>query len=119
MPKSAKATLATVRRLLLALPGVKEGVSYGTPGFKVKGKFLARMWEDGEVLVVKCGLDERDFRMQAKPETFFTTDHYRGYPTVLVHLSTVTPTELREVLEQGWRFSAPKRLVTEYDRKSP
>lgn len=119
MPKRPKATLATVRKLALALPGVVQGTSYGTPGFRVRNKFLARMWEDGEVLVVKCGHDERDFRMQANPGTFFTTDHYRGYPTVLVRLASVTTPELKAVLEQAWRTNAPKRLITEYDRKRP
>ena len=37
--------------------------------------------------MVKCGDDERDFRMKSDPETFFITDHYRGYPTVLVRLA--------------------------------
>lgn len=111
----ARVTLATVRRIALALPGVEEGLSYGTPGFRVRGKFLARMWEDGEVLVVKCGDNERDFRMQADPETFFTTDHYRGYPTVLVRLARVTPAELREVLHEAWRRQAPKRLAEQYE----
>jgi hypothetical protein len=90
---------------------VEEGLSYGTPGFRVHGKFLARMWEDGKVLVVKCGDTERDFRMQADPETFFVTDHYRGYPTVLIRLARVTPGDLREVLREAWRRQAPKRLV--------
>lgn len=45
----------TVRRLALALPGVEEGPCYGTPGFRVKGRFLARLWEDGETLVVSGG----------------------------------------------------------------
>ena len=116
MPK-ARVTLAVVRRLAVGFPGVEEGTSYGTPGFRVRGKFLARLWEDGEVLVVKCGDDERDFRMQADPKTFFCTDHYRGYPTVLVRLARVRVEELREVLEQAWRRSAPKRLVTEFDRR--
>ena len=39
--KRPKATLATVRRLALALPGVAEGLSYGTPGFRVRNKFMA------------------------------------------------------------------------------
>jgi hypothetical protein len=112
----ARVTLATVRRLALAFPGVEEGPSYGTPGFRVRGKFLARLWEDGQTLVVKCGDDERDFRMKADPETFFITDHYRGYPTVLVRLSSVTTTDLREVLEQAWRLNAPRRLVKEYEQ---
>jgi hypothetical protein len=116
MPKRSRVTLATVRRLALAFPGVEEGLSYGTPGFRVRGKFLARMWEDGETLVVKCGDDERDFRMKADPETFFITDHYRGYPTVLVRLTSVTTTDLRDVLEQAWRLNAPRRLVKEYEQ---
>jgi hypothetical protein len=116
MPKRSRITLATVRRLALAFPGVEEGLSYGTPGFRVRGRFLARLWEDGETLVVKCGDDERDFRMKADPETFFSTDHYRGYPTVLVRLASVTKTELQGVLEQAWRLHAPQRLVREYDQ---
>lgn len=109
----SRVTLATVRTIARALPGVEEVTSYGTPGFKVKGKFLARVWEDNEVLVVKCGDDERDFRMKAKPQTFFITDHYRGYHIVLIHLNKVTRTELEEVLEQAWRQNAPKRLIAQ------
>jgi hypothetical protein len=117
VPRRPRSTLATVRRFALALPGVEEGLSYGTPGFRVRGRFLARLWEDGETLVVKCGDDERDYRMKADPETFFTTDHYRGYPTVLVRLAKVTEVDLQEVLEQAWRLHASRRLVAEYDRK--
>jgi hypothetical protein len=104
------ASLATVRKLLLALPGVEEGPCYGTAGWRVKGRFLARIKEDGETLVVKCGDDERDFRMQANPEVFFITDHYRGWPTVLVRLNKVKLSDLREVLRQAWLLNAPARL---------
>jgi len=116
MPRSSPVTLQTVRRIALAFPGVEEGPSYGTPGFRVRGKFLARLWEDGETLVVKCGDDERDFRLEADPKTFFVTDHYRGYPTVLVRLARVTVEDLRDVFEQAWRRNAGKRLIAEYER---
>ena len=109
----------SVRRILLALPGVEEGPCYGTPGFRVRGKLLARLREDGETLVVKCGDDERDLRMHADPKTFFTTDHYRGYPSVLVRLASVDTGALRDVLEVAWRRSAPKRLVAAKDQKRP
>jgi len=66
---------------------------------------------------VKCGDEERDFRMQADPTTFFTTDHYRGYPTVLVRLTRVRAADLRDLLEQAWRRSAPKRLIAEYENR--
>ena len=110
-------SFATARRLLLAFPGVEEGPCYGTPGFRVRGKFLARLREDGETLAVKCGDEERDFRIDADPDTVFITDHYRGYPTVLVRLPIVRAGDLREVLEQAWRRSAPKRLIADYERK--
>ncbi len=117
MRKRRPVTFQSVRRLALALPGVEEGPCYGTPGFRVRGKFLARLRDEGETLVVKCGDDERDFRMQADPATFVITDHYRGYPTVLVRLATVRAADLRDLLEQAWRRNAPKRLVAKYDRE--
>jgi hypothetical protein len=118
MTKAARMTLADVRRLVLALPGVEEGLSYGTPGFRVRGKFLARMWEDGDTLVVKCGDAERDFRLKAAPETFFVTEHYRGHPTVLVRLARVNEEDLQAVLEEAWRRQAPRRLVKAYDQQA-
>jgi hypothetical protein len=111
-------TLATVRQLFDAFPGVEEGPCYGTPGFRVRGKFLARLWEDGKTLVVKCGYDERDFRMRADPAAFFNTEHYHGYPSVLVRLDVVTKADLQAVLEEAWRRNAPKRLVAELDAKA-
>jgi hypothetical protein len=82
----------------------------------VRGKFLARLRDDDTTLVVKCGDIERDLRVQADPRTFFTTDHYRGYPTVLVRLDTVGKGDLRDVLEVAWLRVAPKRLRAEFDR---
>jgi hypothetical protein len=109
--KTKPVTFETVRQIALALPGVVEGTSYGTPAFRVKGKFLARLREDGESLAVKIGFDEREILMKIDPETFFITDHYLGYPTILVRLSRVHPDDLRMVLEQAWKRVAPKRLV--------
>src|SRR5947208_6999208 len=117
MPRRIPQTLRTVRRLALGFPGVEEGPCYGTPGFRVRGKFLARLRDDGATLVVKCGDVERDLRIQADPHTFFTTDHYRGYPTVLIRLDSVSREDLLEVVELAWRRSAPKRLLAAYDRR--
>jgi len=110
-PRRAGVSFDEARALLLALPGVEEGPCYGTPGYRVRGKLLARIWPDLETLVVKCGDDERDVRMQLDPATYFTTDHYRGYPTVLVRLGRVPSEELRELLTITWRRSAPKTLL--------
>ena len=117
MPKRRRVTVETTRRLLLSFPGVEEGPCYGTAGFRVRGKFLARLRDNDMTLVVKCGDVERDFRMQADPHTFFTTDHYRGYPTVLIRLDTVACDDLLDVLEVAWRRTAPKRLGAAFERR--
>jgi hypothetical protein len=112
MPKRQGVTVEATRQLLLGFPGVEEGPCYGTAGFRVRGKFLARLRDNDTVLVVKCGYIERDLRMQADRDTFFTTAHYRDYPTVLIRLDSVTKDDLHDVVEVGWRKLAPKRLRT-------
>ena len=109
------ATYDEYRQMALAFPGVEEGTSFGTPAFKVRGKFISRLRED-DVLVLKPVYDdEQQFLMGTQPEAFFLTDHYRGYTAILVRLSKVDPAELRRLVEQAWRELAPKKLVAEYD----
>lgn len=88
-------TYETVRDIARTLPGAEEGVSYGTPAFRVKGKLFTRLREDGATLVIKIDMDERELLMAANPTTFFITDHYRDYPAMLVRLATVHVDELR------------------------
>jgi hypothetical protein len=107
----------TVLQLAKGLPEVEEGTSYGTPALRVKGRFFARLWEDGETLVVKMNIFERQYLLEADPEAFFITDHYRDYPSVLVRLPAVQPAQLAERLEDAWRIAAPKRLVAAFDAR--
>src|SRR3989475_11050293 len=60
------------RRLLLRLPNVAEGRSYGMPSFLLNGRFLARFRDDDTVLVLQLGtIGERDVLMQLDPGAFF------------------------------------------------
>jgi len=111
-------TFAQLRDYALSLPGVEEGTSYGTPAFRVKGKFFLRLKEDGETLVLKTDFYERDHLMESEPDTFFITDHYRAYPAVLVRLPAVRPRQLRELVLDSWRRHAPKKLAEQYDRQT-
>lgn len=103
-------TFETVRRLALALPETAEGTSYGTPAFRVRGKFLARLREEG-VLVVKVGHDAQEALIRMQPESYFITPHYAGSAAVLVRLEAISDDELRDLLAESWRLHAPKRLV--------
>jgi hypothetical protein len=57
-------TFDTARELALALPGVEEGTSYGTPALKAGRKLMARLREDGETLVVRIDLVARDLLLR-------------------------------------------------------
>jgi hypothetical protein len=111
MPRSHPVTYETVRSFALALPGVEEGPCYGTPGLRVRGKLIARLWEDGETLVLKVGFDAREILMAAEPETFYITDHYAGHPYVLVRLPRARREQIESLIEEAWRLNAPKRLL--------
>ena len=51
--------------------------------------------------------------MEISPDIYFETDHYVGYPAVLVQLSVISDEELSLRLEDAWRFKAPARLAKE------
>jgi hypothetical protein len=119
MEKRLPVTFETVRDIALAYPGVEEGTSFGTLALRVRGKFMARLREDGETLVIKASEAEREFRMTVDPETFFITEHYRGYSAVLVRLARVSVEDLRDLIEESWRWLAPRKLVAEYERAHP
>jgi hypothetical protein len=91
-----------VCELACALPGVEEAPSWGTPGLKLEGRFLARLKEDGQSLVLRIGFPMRERLMKASPEVFYITDHYAGYPAVLVRLPKVRKATLRRLLREAW-----------------
>lgn len=125
-PRTKARPAAVVSRELLAafqpvrvaaqgLPEAEEGTSYGTPALRVKGKFFTRIWEDGKTLVVRVDLDSQDSMLRLQPRIFYLTDHYRGYPAILVRLGVIGARQLREVLRDSWRSVAPKTLVARFD----
>ena len=95
---SPRLSLAAIRRVALSLPGVEEGSSYGTPAWRAGKRMLARLHQDGDSLVLKIGNETRDHLLQADPDTFFVTDHYRGYPMVLARLDRLSAADLRKLL---------------------
>ena len=105
--------LEFLRKTLLPLPGGAEKMCFGTPAFYVKKKIFTRIKEDGENLVL--GTLERDKWMQANPEAYYITDHYRNYDYMLVRLDKVDPEELKELLITAWQNRATGKLISEYE----
>jgi hypothetical protein len=109
------ATEDDVRRLALALPEVAEKPSYGTPGFRVRGRLFARIHQDGGVLVLwTADVVEKESFIDSEPGVFFTTPHYDGHAHVLVRLDRIDEARLAELLEMAWLVRAPARLRAQF-----
>lgn len=100
------------------LPGVARSTSYGTPSLKVRDKSFVRL-KDKATLVLLCPAEQKALLMEISPEIYFETDHYIGYPAVLIRLDAISDEELSLRLEDAWRFKAPKKLAAERPIKPP
>ena len=113
-------TLEDLREIALSFPGCTEGTSYGRPSFLVNKKFFTRLRsEDNSLVLLEVPFDEREMLMEAEPETFHFTAHYKDYPSVLARLETMHPGSLRQFLERRWRKIAPRKLVKEREAATP
>ena len=112
LPRPVQRGYQRFLKIALELPGVEESTGYGTPAVRVRGKFISRWRTEAEgALAIRCDFLDRQMLLQAEPEVFFVTDHYRDYPMVLVRLDKVRADALRDVFERAWRRAAPESLV--------
>jgi hypothetical protein len=122
MPRS-KLNFDTVRSIALELSGVEDSTAYGNLALKAHGKLLAcvpthRSAEPGS-LVVKVDFDERADLLAEAPDVYYLTEHYVGYPSVLVRLSRVSPDVLRDLLGMAYKFVTRKAAPRSPARKRP
>jgi hypothetical protein len=120
-------TAEDVSRIALSLPEAKLERS----GFHVRGKGFAWTYMERtgpgkpriprpDVLAVRVsGEGEKQLLLASDPSKFFTTDHYNGYPAILVRLPAIDPDELTELITDAWRLQAPRALVKALDASSP
>jgi len=113
-PAAAKGvSAALLKRVALSFPGVVEGSHYGHPSFLVQKKFLTRLRQEDNSIVLHVGsMDEREMLLENDPGLFHITDHYKNYPSVLVRLEKLDTETLRAMLERRWRAIAPKKLLS-------
>ena len=121
------ATFDDAVRIALTLPEAShEGVGLGVGGKGFAWTYMQKIEgrkgrvERPDVLAVRVAdNEEKEVLIAAEPDKFFTDDHYRNYPAVLVRLEAVEVDELTELLTDAWRCKAPKRLVKEFDARRP
>jgi hypothetical protein len=127
------ATWDDVRSVALALPGVVEQRSSdGTLQWRVRRGLV--VWERplrradlehlgddapaGDVLGARVE-DEGAKRslVQQRPEVFFTTPHFDGYPAVLARLDAMSIDDVRETVTEAWLDRASVTQRREYEAR--
>ena len=121
------ATQADARRIAMSLPETVEAderFAFSVP-HKGKLKGFAWVWMEriepkkprianpGVLAIRVANEGQKEALISAQPKKFFTEPHYNGFPAVLVRLAEVNASELRTLLEEGWRCQAPKELLAE------
>ena len=94
-------SLEDIVRFTLALPDVVESTSYGKPALK-RGEKLILALRDPETLSMVCSFEERAALMRDHPGTFYVTDHYLNWPSVIVRLLNAGPKVLRAAVTTAW-----------------
>jgi hypothetical protein len=92
------------------LPEVDESTSYGTPSLRVRKKSFCRI-KDPDTVVLMCPLEEKELLMEAAPDLYYETAHYKGWPAVLVRIHAIPIDELRLRMRRAWTMYAPKSLA--------
>ena len=120
--------------MAMELPEVTEGARFGRRTWFVRGKGF--VWErpfskadikrfgdetppDGPILAVNVeDMHEKEAVLEAHPKAFFTIEHFKNYPAVLIQLKKVAKRALREAIIDGWLACAPPSLAEQYLKPS-
>ncbi|MGC1238002.1 MAG: MmcQ/YjbR family DNA-binding protein [Acidimicrobiales bacterium] len=117
------ASFDDVVRMSSQWPEVSVSTSYATPALKVRGKSFCRLWGErdrsksdieGDVLVVFCELDEKEFLLSESDGSIFTAPHYDGYGAVLIHLDEIDEELLTSILLESYLLKAPASIRRQF-----
>jgi hypothetical protein len=110
-------TFDTVRKMGLALPGVKAA----NGALKAHGKLLA--WvptnrsAEPDSVALRVDFDDRAELLAADPDVYYVPDHYAAYNAVLVRLSRVKPDILPDLVGMAYKFVTRKASSRPATRK--
>ena len=104
-----------LRELALGLPGAQERDTWGHPTFRVRDKIFVSLADDASTANVKATPEDQAELVAADPETFGVAAHVGRYGWVTVRLDRVDLAEMRELVVEAWRRTAPARAVKAFD----
>ncbi|MFC5884550.1 MmcQ/YjbR family DNA-binding protein [Kitasatospora sp. CM 4170] len=101
--------------MALALPGAEQQPTWEIETLRVRAKIFAMGSPEGGSVSVKASKEDQAELLAAEPEVFDYPAYVGRHGWIGVRLDRVDPAELRELLTEAWRRTAPKRMVREFD----
>lgn len=98
----------------LTLPGTEASSSYGRPAIRVRGKAFVYTSREKGSFAIAAPLEEKEFLIETDPETFWETDHYRGWPAVLVRYGSTERDRIETVVRRAWWDRLTKKQQREF-----
>src|ERR1700754_2654643 len=93
-------TRAEARKILLGIPGAKEGLHYRQPAIFIGEEFLTRIHHKEDAVGVLTGsIEMRDVMLEAEPKLFYIIDHYKNFAALLARLSMLDKKTLLGLLK--------------------
>jgi hypothetical protein len=120
-PTATGDMLARLRATCLALPETAEKEAWQTPTFRVRGKMFAMFAEDhhgdGRIAVwCKAPVGAQEALVESDPEHFFRPPYVGPSGWVGVRLDRgLDWGEVADIVREGWRVAAPKKLAAALD----
>jgi hypothetical protein len=109
-------TVDAVRRFAMTLPRTAEGLVAGRVKFRVGRIVYVSFSRDETVMGFAFPKEERDWLVGGTPEKFMhpSTSDLR-YHWVLVRMTAIDESEMRELVLDAWRMVVPKKVAAAYD----
>ncbi|BCJ77937.1 hypothetical protein CS0771_74810 [Catellatospora sp. IY07-71] len=106
-----------VREWVLGLPGTGEVMvaEWGHPTLRVGDKMFASGQPGSTTMTVKASKEEQASLLAEAPDVYAVAAYVGRFGWVQVDLDRVDAGELRELVVEAWRRTAPKKLVKQYD----
>ncbi|HEY8777263.1 MAG TPA: MmcQ/YjbR family DNA-binding protein [Gaiellaceae bacterium] len=104
-----------VRAFAIALPRSSEALVRGRVKFRIGRIVYLSLSRDGAVMGFAFPREWRDALVESEPEKFsLPSQSDLRYHWVHVRLAAIDADEMRDLVEDAWAFTVPKRVAEEY-----
>ena len=108
-------TVDDIRQLAVTLPRSEEHLIRDRVKFRIGRIVYLSLSRDGTVMGFAFPKEWRDALIESEPEKFsLPSQSDLRYHWVHVRLAAIDADEMRDLVEDAWAFTVPKRVAEEY-----